>query len=284
MSSRVPFFLRSYLASQGSLSLPGFGRIMFDMSLSPDASEANNRFPPDSLSFRAEAKGSWDPELIDFICRETGKIRPLVMSDLNSYLEFGHELTMTSKPFYIEGIGWLQQNAQHEVTLMQEDGLIAPSEIRPQRRERPRSLQRFTFPAYIRWSSIAVVLLLSSLAAALGYVAVSGIWRGLPLFQPRDAAIAPAPAKETADLAPAHLIEKPYPFVVVLEVSSRNRALKRYADLKQWGHPVRMSTKDSVKFKLYIPIRAPLPDTARHRDSLSLFFNRKVWIETHPDE
>jgi hypothetical protein len=45
-----------------------------------------------------------------------------------------------------------------------------------------------------------------------------------------------------------------------------------------------MATKDSVRFKLYIPIQAPLSDTARHRDSLRIFFNRRVWIETHPDE
>ena len=70
-------------------------------------------------------------------------------------------------------------------------------------------------------------------------------------------------------------------FDIVLEVSRRTRALKRYADLQEWGHKVRMSTADSVTFKLSIPIDAPLTDSIRHRDSLSRFFGRKVWIETH---
>ena len=73
-------------------------------------------------------------------------------------------------------------------------------------------------------------------------------------------------------------------FGVVLERANRQRALKRYADLKEWGHNVRMVTRDSVTFKLYILVNAPLKDTARHRDSLRVFFNRRVWIETNPDE
>jgi hypothetical protein len=70
-------------------------------------------------------------------------------------------------------------------------------------------------------------------------------------------------------------------FDVVLEVSKRNRAMKRYADLREWGHKVRMRTTDSITFKLSIPIEAPLADSIRHRDSLSRFFGRRVWIETN---
>lgn len=284
MSSRVAYYLRSYLASQGSLSLPGFGRIMFDRSLLPDASDVNNGFPPGSLSFRAEAKGSWDADLINHICQETGKMRPLVLSDLDSYLEFGHELTMTSKPFYIEGIGWLQKDSANEVTLMQEDGVEIPSDSRHQRAEQFRALPQFKFPAEFRWKKLAVVLLISLLAAAVVYFGISRIWRNRTLFRPRTESATPAMVKDSAQRPSGITSEKTYPFVIVLEISSRNRALKRYADLKEWGHNIRMTTKDSVKFKLYIPIRAPLSDTARHRDSLALFFNRKVWIETHPDE
>jgi hypothetical protein len=75
---------------------------------------------------------------------------------------------------------------------------------------------------------------------------------------------------------------KPDPgmFNLVLEIAHLNRAMKRYADLKEWGHKVEMSTSDSVNYKIFIPVSAPLSDTIRHRDSLSRFFGRKVWIET----
>lgn len=68
-------------------------------------------------------------------------------------------------------------------------------------------------------------------------------------------------------------------FQVVLENSYRERALRRYADLREWGHDVRMVTNDSQTFKLFIPIDAPLSDTAFHRDSLRVFFGRPVMVE-----
>jgi hypothetical protein len=68
-------------------------------------------------------------------------------------------------------------------------------------------------------------------------------------------------------------------FYVVLEMARKDRAMKRYADLTEWGHKVVMTTKDSVDFKISFPIKAPLADTAKHRDSLGRFFAKKVWIE-----
>jgi hypothetical protein len=70
-------------------------------------------------------------------------------------------------------------------------------------------------------------------------------------------------------------------FKLVLEIASKNRAYKRFADLKEWGHKVVMTTTDSVQFKLAIPVFAPVSDSSRHRDSLSRFFGKKVWVETN---
>ena len=49
-----------------------------------------------------------DEEFIDFIRRETGKIKPLAESDLDSFLSDGKILLNIDKPFHIEGIGSLQ--------------------------------------------------------------------------------------------------------------------------------------------------------------------------------
>jgi hypothetical protein len=66
---------------------------------------------------------------------------------------------------------------------------------------------------------------------------------------------------------------------VVIEVAKKERALKRFADLKEWGHKVILYTSDSIDYKIAFPIKAPLSDSIRYRDSLSHFFGRKVWIE-----
>lgn len=291
MSSRIKHFLRSFLADQGSLSLPGFGVIHYDGSSADETTpDADGGFPPGSLSFRPDAGVAWDEALIRRIAAETGKMRTLVVSDLDSYLQFGHELTNISKPFHIEGIGWVQKDHRNEVSFMQEDGASATSGSRS-RKQGPKE-GRVGIP--LPWRTIAIGGGIALLAVTAYWVAgsldVAGSfdrWRASRRAAD-SAANAPAPVRVDTSKAPERAVPSPpkevYPFSVVLEISSRERALKRYADLKEWGHNVRMTTKDSARFKLYIPIQAPLSDTARHRDSLRIFFNRRVWIETHPDE
>ena len=289
MSSRITQFLRSFLADQGSLSLPGFGVIHFDGSLGDEApAEAGEGFPPGSLSFRPDAGVAWDEDLIQRIAAETGKMRTLVVSDLDSYLQFGHELTNISKPFHIEGIGWVQKDHRNEVSFMQEDSASVTSGSRSRKASSKEDRNGIPIP----WRAISIGAGLTLLAVG-AYWAISRLdvagsfakWRASRRAAD-SAATAPAPSVDTAKQVNTAPSPPPvtYPFSVVLEISPRERALKRYADLKEWGHDIRMTTKDSVRFKLYIPIQAPLSDTARHRDSLRIFFNRRVWIETHPDE
>lgn len=288
MSSRITHHLRAYLADQGSLFLPGFGVISYDGSQIAEAvPETNEGFPPGTLSFQAETGVAWDEGLIASIANETGKMRTLVVSDLDSFLQFGHELTNISKPFHIEGIGWLQKDHRGNVSFMQEDGAPVTTGGRSRKGRAGSDGKGIELPwrAMLPWAGILL------LAGGAVWAAVHFDWAG-QLGRWREArraadtaANTPAPVLvDSVDTSASKAKAEAYPFSVVLEVSSRERALKRYADLKEWGHDVRMTTRDSVKFKLFIPIQAPLSDTARHRDSLRIFFNRRVWIETHPDE
>jgi hypothetical protein len=283
MSSRITQFLRAHLAAEGRLSLPGFGIVSFDRALASDVSPgAADGFPPGSLSFLPDRRTRWDEELIESIGRDTGKMRTLVLSDLDSYLQFGHELTNISKPFHLEGIGWVQKDHRGDVSFMQEDGTEGAASAKGRRGARKTTLS-IPWPSALPWAGATALA-----AAAVWAWAHFGLTDRLRAWQAarktaEQPAVKQAPPSPSVD-TPAKPRKDSFPFYVVLEVSSRNRALKRYADLREWGHDVRMSTRDSLSFKLYLPIQAPLADTARHRDSLRLFFNRRVWIETKPDE
>lgn len=283
MSIRITQFLRAHLAAQGRLSLPGFGIVSFDRALAADVSPgAADGFPPGSLSFLPDARIGWDEELVEAIGRDTGKMRTLVLSDLDSYLQFGHELANISKPFHIEGIGWVQKNHRGEVSFMQEDGVDSPAYAKARRGARAPK-KNIPWRSALAWVGAAALA-----AAAVWAWGHFGLTDRLRAWQAARKAADEPVVRQAPPPPPVGTAAKPrkdtFPFYVVLEVSSRNRALKRYADLREWGHDVRMSTPDSVRFKLYLPIQAPLADTARHRDSLRLFFNRRVWIETKPDE
>ncbi len=53
-----------------------------------------------------------DEDLIDFIRKHTGKIRPLAESDLETFVADGKLMLNIGKPFHIEGIGTLQKNRE----------------------------------------------------------------------------------------------------------------------------------------------------------------------------
>ncbi len=240
-------------------------------------------------------------------------MRPLAESDLESFLEIGWQLLNISKPFVIEGIGSLVMDAHRQVSFVQGEAVVHGDEHLPKRKqsgEKPDTEIHFD-DNYLRpsrtsapWSQrFAIVALVMLGIVLIGWVAryfgnlqdgenprqqevsvhepvLENREPALPdaqtLSQPApDSTVAPVPTATTTVQEPA---KTEAGFDIVLEVSKRTRAMKRYADLQEWGHKVRMHTSDSVTFKLSIPIDAPLADSIRHRDSLSRFFGRKVWI------
>lgn len=56
-----------------------------------------------------------DDALIQFIIDETGKMRPLAISDLESFVTSGQQLLNIGKPFFIEGLGAVQKNKQGQI-------------------------------------------------------------------------------------------------------------------------------------------------------------------------
>jgi hypothetical protein len=308
---KVTQLLSDYLSQQHRLVLTGFGVITHDGSIqyAKDGEAEKLVFAAGSLQFQFDPKAVVEDGLITFISKETGKMRPLALSDIESYLEFGHELINISKPFHIEGLGTLQKNSNNELEFKQEEFGRSQSsgQARSGSRQRSKESERSESPyggemaprekkARLDTQKLLIILVIG-LGLAVSYLLFSRYQQKDPAVSNSDApvsrkdagtSVTPEPPKDNAandaTAPPTSAVEKPTKavFNVVIEVSGRERALKRYADLKEWGHDIRMDTRDSLTFKLYIPINAPLADTARHRDSLRLFFNRRVWIEKIP--
>lgn len=282
-----------YLLKHHRVSLPGFGVIKHDQTGASaiENDEQGQFFAEGSLSFDPDPKAPMEESLLEFISRETGKMKPLARSDMDSYLQFGQELINISKPFHLEGIGVLQRNPKNQLEFLQSSEHIPEdpykrSSSTSQKRRQPIQAPSKKLLRTLGWTTLGLVLL-------------TGIWLGVRWMAEHspdtpeitsDTQVLPPPvASNTPDTV---MNSTPPPtsepsldsFGVVIERPTKQRALKRYADLKEWGHNVRMVTRDSVSFKLYILIHAPLSDSAKHRDSLAIFFNRRVWIETNPDE
>lgn len=249
--------------------------------------EEPESFAEGSLTFIPDPKATLEEHLLEFISSETGKMKSLARSDVDSFLQFGLELINISKPFHLEGIGTLQKNSKNQLEFIQSTELIpqdpfSRSSSTPGTRK--KTISAPSSDSIRKWGlGLLVLLLILAVAMAVRWF----------INRPVTEEITPAETQTSNQITVADTMQasmKPTApsnteqFGVVLERSNRQRAFKRFADLKEWGHNVRMVTKDSVTFKLYILINAPLRDTAKHRDSLRIFFNRRVWVETLPDE
>ena len=290
---RIERLLADFLYKQGNLPLPGLGTIRFSGAGEVEHDEATGRyrFDPESLSFDYDTKTELDEELVSHISRETGKMKALAAADLHSFLHFGMELINISKPFQIEGLGLLQKTPAHVVEFVPEQSpkpqaenpVRSARETRRQRMNRepyvedPMRTRRRRMPSNLIWGGAILV----SMAAAFAWFKY---FEGRGADASDDASPTVTLGTQTAGPSPdstgaSTAVKTNASFHVVLENSHRERALRRYADLREWGHDVRMVTSDSQSFKLFIPIDAPLSDTAFHRDSLRVFFGRPVTVE-----
>ena len=78
------------------MSLPGIGIFTLDKSgVLPDVNDRNQHPTPNAVQFQNANIVAAEKELISFICEQTGKIKPLAISDLDSYLNLGTEMPET---------------------------------------------------------------------------------------------------------------------------------------------------------------------------------------------
>jgi hypothetical protein len=315
---KIARLLNSYLSEHKELTLPGIGHFTETPSAQPLPDDPKK--VSTDIHFRPDPAAALAPGLIEHISKASGKMRPLAESDLASFLEIGLQLLNISKPFVIEGIGSLVMDVNRQISFVQGEAIIHGEDTLPKRKTAQdkadteihfddnylRPTRRST-PVTQRIAIVALV--------CIGLVLIGWVARYFgnrqetdtrtqemvnteinTLQQPDEGQTIVEEAKTVAQVVTDTLSisqpeTQPAPvtspqtnaagFDIVLEVSKRTRAMKRYADLREWGHKVRMRTSDSITFKLSIPIEAPLADSIRHRDSLSRFFGRKVWIETN---
>lgn len=93
---KISPLLAQFLINNQQLSLAGLGRFILN-----DSGE---------ITFQHDASVKEDAELVSFIAENTGKMKSLVASDLDSNLELARQFLNIGKPYLFEGIGTLSKN------------------------------------------------------------------------------------------------------------------------------------------------------------------------------
>jgi len=273
------------LREQKTLSLPGIG--VFNLT-GPVVASDDHTTHSSNIQFQSKKIKEPDEKLINFIKQETGKIKPLAIADLETFIATGMELLAMGKPFELEGIGRIQKqkngefefiageviSVKHEPALADEKKMSVFEDSKYEPKSNP--LQKL----------LAVGLLL----AGLGVVLLGGYYlynRSNNFSSHEDDHLSSPPIQQpivdSAALKPDTLVsvmKEPESYRFVLETkNNKAAAVKRYKQLKQLPTDIRMETTDSMNYKLFFILPATARDTARIKDSLSNFYGKKIRIE-----
>lgn len=298
---RFDTLLAQYLYQYKILNLPGIGTFEADNTVYPPDENEKQKPSLEGITFRSSNITTADDSLIDFIKEHTGKMKPLAMSDLESYLTLGKQFLYIGKPFYLEGIGTLQLTKAGRFEFL--PGEYVTTKLEDPNVERSEGKSKAVLEEdRIRHESNNNTLKKVFLAMAiLGGIALIG-WGALTLYNrnmmgsesattadstgtvlndqvmpaadsmmtlPEGTDSAIILSQPTADTA----LREAYKFVVET-TPDKLRATNRYNDLHSYGNKIMIESPDSVVFKLYYIIRTTPSDTLRIRDSLNRWYYR----------
>jgi hypothetical protein len=108
---KISVLVAQYFYQHRVLNLPGIGSFYLDDVVDVQTiGDKSSRDLLEHIHFAQKNITRPDDELIDFIRKHTGKIKPLAESDLDTFVADGKLMLNIGKPFHIEGIGTLQKN------------------------------------------------------------------------------------------------------------------------------------------------------------------------------
>lgn len=279
-----------YLYQHKTLSLPGIGIFSIDPSLPiPEPTDKSYADLAHQVKFVQANVSRPEESLIDFIRTNTGKIRPLAESDLESFLSDGKILLNIGRPFYFEGIGSLQKNRQGTYDFFPGPPLIDKLEV-----NREQTLTEFqeTTPNYPQQSNNLRKVLMA-VAVIIGLVAV--IMGGYYMYNRNQPATLPVQSIEDSTAraqdsiatlpdntrtgnpilpADTSLLGAPSSYRYIIQtVTGKQTAINRLTQLKGANPAVEMSANpDSTSFRLYINVPSSAADTVRIKDSLQKIY------------
>ena len=277
---KISPLLAQFLINNKQLSLAGLGR--FTLS---DSGEIN---------FQHDAYVKEDAELVKFIAENTGKMKSLVASDLDSNLELARQFLNIGKPYLFEGIGTLTKNKFGTIEFIQGNYLQEKNKENTGDGRDKTSTTENSFtdyeemfspkkpgtPATKRIVTWLIAIAGLSLAVFGGYIVYTKTKnKKEPVVIKED--IQPAITNDTLTQKVDSItpITKPvdtsgiYRFVI--EKAARQRAFFRYNHLRENLIDVKMDTKDSVLFNLYFLLPSTPADTAKKRDSLQRLYSTR---------
>jgi nucleoid DNA-binding protein len=280
--------IANYLYTNKKVDLEGIGSFSLDdqFVLPPDA-EKSAFFPLEGIHFNHDTKLETSPGLIDYIIQHTGKIKSLVQADFSSYVSEVRQFVNIGKPWAIEGIGTLQKNKDGRFELI-------PGEIIAERVNMNYAVEEEEDDEPVKRRKWMVGFILSIAIIAV----VAGIGFGIYVLfiktQPASVAETDMPMilEDTTSVVQDSVVRRDTVamnmndtanYRAIFEVTNlRSRAVTRTTQLNEFNVNALYDSfsRDNAKwYRLFIYKNILPQDTLRVKDSLSVYFGRKVRLE-----
>ena len=281
--------IANYLYTNKQVDLEGIGSFSLDNNfVLPPEAEKSAFFPLEGIHFTHDTKLETSPGLIDYIIQQTGRIKSLVEADFSSYVSEVRQFVNIGKPWAIEGIGTLQKNKDGRFELI-------PGEVVAERVNMHYTVEEEEDDEPVKRRKWMVGFILSIAIIAV----VAGIGFGIYVLfiktQPSSIAEPEMPMvldEDTTTILQDSVVRRDTitakindtaNYRAIFEVTSlRSRAIIRTTQLKQYGVNGLYDSfsRDNVMwYRLFIYKNILPQDTTRVKDSLSLYFGRKVRLQ-----
>ena len=291
---KIEQLLVQYLYKYNKVYLQGIGYfILTSKTTAPSEVESDVKNTGNEVIFEYDLRTYEDEGLIDFISKETGKIKPLASADLDSFFTLAKQFLNIGKPFTIEGIGTIQKN-QQGIYYFVSGEFITPKledmtkQIR-EKRDESVSFESLRRRKSINTPTLVSTILLILILSGLGLYYLFFYNKNIDVQETVQPIAKPSVVVVTKDTQQVSKVTAtPAPKIIIPESSSYNVILKEFVTkelatkwsnkLNNYGHQTVIIQKDSSTFDVGIVFHSSLSDTSKIKDSLNRFFGVKTYI------
>lgn len=287
--------LAQFLYSKKHLQLAGIGKFLLDPKahVEQESSKGLRLSTPLDIKFEYSPSSEQDTALIAYISEETGKMKSLAAADLDSHLELARQFLNIGKPFTFEGIGTLIKNKIGRIEFTA--GPQLNEKVKDLNESDPTSSTEESFTKFGDIFSVKKNLAISPRRMTGSLVVLGGlimaIWGGYSVYkkgasinknkETQEKSISMPAVDSTVLLAGTQTTAsstQSYRFII--ERSGRQRAFKRFRDLRSYGVKVNLETRDSLTYKLFLVLESEPADTTRIKDSLSALYVNPYYMKS----
>jgi hypothetical protein len=300
---KIQDLLSQYLYQQKKLSLPGIG--IFELNPAVNIYELKEEgWPENTVTFTQDRNAQLTDDCLSYLVQNSGKMKPLAMSDLESYLNNGIQLLNIGKPFRLKGIGALSKTGnqflfEQGIPVVEKLESINPDYVLKDRTKKTEDIPEAIYTNESKAKSRKIIIALGSLIALaliawVVYLAISKK-EDQPIVSNEQQPVVSAPVvtptvtdtvNTTVDtgkiLLPDSLKPTPPPapatvsgtgFQLIIQTFiTKAAADKKLQTLQARGHNVSVQMVDSTNYRLVLTVAKPLSDTTYVKDSLRKWY------------